>query len=647
MNKNKKYIFMALMVLILLALCGYFAPFEALFIAVTLIFMVCVFFVVKKILKYNSVFKENALENKMFVYDREKDINSIIPIPFCIINDKEEIINCNLEFQELFNKGEIKEQIKNFLENLDKNLEKQTLNIDGVFFEIHLKSFKKNDDSFYSLCFIDINEKEITKRKIELQKTVAGLAYIDNYEEVMEDIDESQAPLLGAVIEKKIGVYISELGGIFKKFEKDRYIFILSLEALERAKEKKFEILNQVRDLSFGKHTPITLSIGVGISNGSLENSMKNAKDAIELALGRGGDQVLIKDEEKYSFFGGKSSEVSRNARIRARVKADALEAIINDADTVYIMGHKIPDFDSFGAALGMYRIATDLGRKSHIVLDKHSKGIESIYNEIKRDGIYNDMFIGSEKAINLSTENSVLIIVDTHLPSLVESRELLDKIKKVVIFDHHRKGTEYIDNAVLAYNEPYASSTSELVTEIIRYFGEKVDLKNIEADALLAGITVDTKGFGIKAGAITFEAAAFLRRSGADTKRVKYLFKNDFNFVKLKSIIVGSAKIYNGGIIISICPYEQDGGNIVAAQAADELLNIIGIRAAVVLCKMNGTIYVSSRSFGEVNVQVLLEKLGGGGHQTMAGAQFDGITLDEAEEKIKTAIDEYLKEEE
>ena len=573
-----------------------------------------------------------------------------LPIPFAIIDTDKTVTQYNNRFGQLFEDEITGHSIEEFLPDFDVEVPQKTISIKGCFYDVYCSKINdETEDKFvYSVCLVDEDEREKVKIEKARDRTVVGLLSIDNYEEVVETVDDFHFSMLTANIDKKLSDYVLGTGGIIKKLEKDRYLLVVSMETLEKEKNRKFDILNGIREIKVNE-MPVTMSMGIGVSDSTLSECMKSAREALDLALGRGGDQVLVKENNKYLFFGGKSGEVSHNAKVRARVKAEALEIMIADADRVLVMGHKVPDFDAIGAAIGIYRIATDLGKKSNIVLDNPTKGIARLYDTLTEISEYNDLFITGERAQEVLKESkTLLIVVDTYVSYLVENEEVLEKAKDVVVFDHHRKSADYIEKALLTYHEPYASSVCELVTEVIRNLGEKVKIKPVEADALLAGISVDTKNFGIKAGAVTFESAAYLRRHGADTARVKQLFKNDFEVIKSKSITVGNATLYRDVLAISVCDYDKDDANIVSASAADELLNIMGVRAAIVVYRVFGdSINVSARSYGDINVQVLLEKIGGGGHQTMAGVALKNVTIEEAIEKLKGAVDEYFEEEE
>ena len=574
-------------------------------------------------------------------------VKNDIPVPYAVVDSEFDIIGCNEEFLQLmelkcFTDINVKEKIPEY----DEHLNNQIVRLGERFYRVYSSHAELADGSVAnSLCFMDVTEIQKLKENIENEKTVVGLIYIDNYDEVIESVDDSAIPMLTAIVDRKLTAMIHEARGILKKTEKDRYFFCITSEALAQLQKNKFEILNEIRMITVGEHIPVTLSIGIGIGEVTLEAAMKSAKAAIDLALGRGGDQALIKNGDKYIFYGGKSGEVSHNARIRARVKADALSELIAESERVYVMGHKIADADCFGAAIGVYRISKSLGKPCSIVLDGIPSTIRKIAVRFTDNPDYDDLITDSQEAWQNITENTLLIIVDTHINSRVESVDVLNKATKVIVFDHHRKSTDFIEKAVMVYHEPYASSSCELVTEMIQYIGEKVKLKSAEADALLAGITVDTQNFSMKTGTITFEAAAFLKRCGADGIRVRKLLQEDLSVFKAKAMAVASTEIIYDGMYMSVCPSDYGNTSVTAAQAADELLDVEGVKASFVLCEEGETIFVSARSLGEINVQVILEKIGGGGHQTISGAQFKGKTVDEVKEIVKEAVRQYMEE--
>lgn len=651
-TKLKIIIGVVVLIVILTMVITYISPVTMVFIAITVAVAAILTLLVLKF--YGDGNRDDNEEESIGDYiDDVSDLDEIrrvinLPIPYGVISDQKKVLLFNKKFTELFDQDAVGEDVGNLIPNFDENETRKTVIISDMFFDVYCSKIVNMEKQkfVYSVCLIDVNERETLKKTHEGERIVTGMIFIDNLDNVVESLSDFHLSILKAKIDQRLGDYVLEHGGILKKFEKDRYLYITNVKSLEGIKEKKFDILNEIKEIKVkDNHIPLTLSIGIGVSYKSLEGSLDNAKDALDLALGRGGDQALIKDGDKYLFYGGKSVEMSHNARIRARVKAEALQMMIANSEEVLVMGHKIPDFDSIGASIGIYRIATDLGKKCRIVMDNPSKAIMTLYDILLNDPNYSEMFVTGTKALELMNDKTLLVVVDTYVTYMVENEDVLENAKEVVVFDHHRKSKDYIEKAVLTYHEPYASSTSELVTEVIRQIDDEPNLRHVEADSLLAGIAVDTKNFGVKAGAITFEAAAYLRRKGADTTRVKLMFKNELEFVKVRAKTVENVEIYKD-IAISVCDYGKDGANIIASQAADELLNVVGIKAAAVIYSMNEAIFISSRSYGDVNVQLLLEKIGGGGHQTMAGTKFTDITIDDAVNKLKTAIDEYLEEE-
>lgn len=531
---------------------------------------------------------------------------------------------------------EEKTNIKDIIEDFAFNREEQQVIINQKGYNIFVRKNEQNYDLFFS---------EI--KMLDKYKTTVGLLVIDNYDEVLDSLEEFRHPLILAIVDRKIKKMARDLGGVVKNFEKDKYILILSQESLEELKESKFDILDSIREIDMGNTIPVTLSIGIGKNGENLEENMEFARVSLDLALSRGGDQVIIKDGENYQFFGGHTKEGNRNSRVRARVKAYALTELIEDASNVIIMGHRYTDLDCMGAGIGVYSIVSALDKNCKIVLNDVTSSVSYLYDRVIKDEKYKDVFISSEEALKLVNRKTLLIIVDVYKQGLCECPELVDKVKKIVVFDHHRKGTDYIENAVLTYHEPYASSTCELITEMLMYINKNIPIKQVEADSILAGIIVDTKNFAFKTGIKTFEAAAFLKKKGADTIRVKKLFKNSIDCYNARANVVSNMKLYRENMAISILEDEIDNPLLVVAQACDELLNIDNINASFVLCKINNNISISARSFGEVNVQIIMEKLGGGGHQSISATQIKDVTIEEAVNMLKGAIDEYFKEEE
>ena len=462
-----------------------------------------------------------------------------------------------------------------------------------------------------------------------------------SYDEALDGVEEVRRSLLIALIDRKVNKYISALDGICKKLEKDKYLIIMRKRMVAQLQESRFDLLEEVKMVNIGNEMAVTISIGVGLDGLSYAQNYEFSRNAIDLALGRGGDQAVIKTPESITYYGGKSQQVEKNTRVKARVKAQALREIITSKDQVLVMGHRMPDADSFGAAVGIYRIALTLGRKAHIVLNEVIPSIQPTVELFGSNQEYGDMIIGNQQAIEAAGSNTVLVVVDVNKPSITECPDLLKYCKSVVVLDHHRQSTETIENATLSYVEPYASSTCEMVSEILQYIYDNIRIRPEEADCMYSGIMIDTNNFMIKTGVRTFEAAAFLRRSGADVTRVRKLFREDAQGYKAKADAVSQAEIYKQYFAISICTADDlPSPTIIGAQAANELLNIRGIKASFVLTDYQGKIYISARSIDEVNVQLIMERMGGGGHLNTAACQMEGTGIIEAIGVLKRTID-------
>lgn len=473
------------------------------------------------------------------------------------------------------------------------------------------------------------------------QKMVAGLIYLDNYDEALESVEEVRRSLLVALIDRKINKYISGINGIVKKMEKDKYFFAIKQKYMSRLEAERFNLLEEVKTVNIGNEMAVTLSIGIGMNGETYIQNYEYARTAIDMALGRGGDQAVVKNGTKIQYYGGKSQQLEKTTRVKARVKAHALRELLETKDRLLIMGHKIGDIDSFGSAIGMYRIATALNKKANIVINEVTSSVRPMMDRFVNSNDYpEDLFVTGEEAAELVDASTALVVVDVNRPSYTEEPQLLKLVKTIVVIDHHRQSSEIISNATLSYVEPYASSACELVAEILQYVADSIRIKSPEADAMYAGIVIDTNNFTNQAGVRTFEAAAFLRRNGADVTRVRKLFRDKMEDYKARAEAVRQAEVFEGAFAISVCPADNvESPTVVGAQAANELLNIVGIKASVVLTPYEGKIYVSARSIDEINVQVMMEKLGGGGHRTIAGAQLPGATVEEAKEKVKKVI--------
>ena len=509
--------------------------------------------------------------------------------------------------------------------------------------------FEKTDRkvSLIAMYLYDDTELKEYIKKNEDEKLVVALAYLDNYEEALESVEDVRRSLLIALIDRKITKYFSNFDGLVKKLEKDKYFLIMRQSSLEALKEQRFHILEEVKTVNIGNEMAITLSIGVGLNASTYIQNYEYSRIAIEMALGRGGDQVVIKNGNNITYYGGKTQQVEKTTRVKARVKAQALKEFMSTKDRVVVMGHKITDVDALGAAIGIYRAGKTIGKTVNIVVNDPTASIRPLMAGFMNNPDYDpSMFVNSAQAKELVDNNTVVVVVDTNKPSYTECEDLLHMTKTIVVLDHHRRGSEVIDNAVLSYVEPYASSACEMVAEILQYFSDDLRIRNMEADCIYAGIMIDTNNFTTRAGVRTFEAAAFLRRSGADVTRVRKMLRDNLESYQARAEAVRTAHIYRDCFAIARCPSEGlDSPTVVGAQAANELLNIAGVKASFVLTEYNNEVYISARAIDEVNVQVMMEKMGGGGHMNIAGAQVKA-TPDEVEKMLKDIIDEDYQEE-
>ncbi|MDE6980736.1 MAG: DHH family phosphoesterase, partial [Lachnospiraceae bacterium] len=507
---------------------------------------------------------------------------------------------------------------------------------------------EKKEDSAYLIAFYLFDETELSHyiQENREQKLVSALLYIDNYDEALDSIEDVKRSLLVALIDRKVNKYFNEIDALVRKIEKDKYFIVFKYKYMEFLEEDKFSLLEDVKTVKVGNEMAVTLSIGVGMNGDSYKNNYEFSRMAIDLALGRGGDQAVVKEYDKISYYGGKSQTVEKSTRVKARVKAHALRETLESRENVIIMGHSISDADAFGAAIGIYCAAKVLGKKAQIVLNTVTSSLRPIKECFTPDkGYPEDMFINSERALEIVNKNTLVMVVDTNRPNYTECPQLLNKGLAVVVFDHHRQSSEVIQNPVLSYIEPYASSACEMIAEVLQYFTENIKLEPSEADCIYAGILIDTNNFMTKTGVRTFEAAAYLRRCGAEVTRVRKMLRNDMDAYKARAEIVRHAEVYRGSFAISVCPGKMESPTIVGAQAADELLNIVGIKASFVLTEYQEKIYISSRSIDEVNVQLIMERLGGGGHLNVAGAQLSGYTLNEAKRAVCDVLDKMLEE--
>lgn len=511
----------------------------------------------------------------------------------------------------------------------------------------HLISDRSGEitNNLLALYFIDKTDECEARRLREEGRMVESIVIIDNYDEVLKETPDTNHGTLVGEIEHLVNEWVAGGSGVSRKYESGKFVVFFEEKCFAHILNHKFDILNKVREINLQNKIPVTLSIGVGRMGSSFEENDKFARLALDMALGRGGDQAVVKDVSGFSFYGAKTREVEKKTKVRARVVAHALRELIDQSDKVIVMGHSGGDMDSLGASIGLFRAVKNRKKNAYIVLNKSTLNAKQMLQSFEQMPEYDEGFITEEQALNLYDNKTLVIVVDTHRPSSVESPELVKQAKDIVLIDHHRRGEEFLENAVLSYHEPYASSTCEMVTEILQYIQENEKLSVKEAEALYTGIFMDTKGFTFKTGVRTFEAAAYLRRLGVDTIDVRRMMRSDLDMYIKKAEIIRGAQIYRQNIAISYFDSEHKDLQIIVAQAADDLLNIDGIEAAFVLARANGRVIISGRSLENINVQIILEKLGGGGHITIAGAQLEQCTLSTAEQMLKDAIDEIMTE--
>lgn len=593
-----------------------------------------------------------------------------LDIPYCLLDDAGKVMWTNIAFESMVHQQKgYNKSITSLFPSITREKLPDDNGVDETQYELkyegneYIAKFKKvslhdmamnsdiidaeeYDGYLIAVYIFDETALQLALREVDDQSLAVGMIYLDNYEEALEGVEEVRRSLLIALIDRKVNKYISAIDGIARKLEKDKYLIILRKKALKQLQETRFELLEDVKTVNIGNEMAVTMSIGVGLGGLSYAQNYEFARNSIDLALGRGGDQAVIKTPESITYYGGKSQQIEKNTRVKARVKAHALREIITAKDKVIVMGHRMADVDSFGAAVGIYRIANALGRKAHIVLNDITTSVKPLVELFKNNPEYDDdMIIGSQQAIDMAGNNVVLVVVDVNKPSITECPELLRHCKSVVVLDHHRQSTETIENATLSYVEAYASSACEMVSEVLQYTYDNIKIRTEEADCMYSGIMIDTNNFMSKTGVRTFEAAAFLRRNGADVTRVRKLFREDATEYKAKADAVSQAEIYKQCFAISVCTNEDlQSPTIIGAQAANELLNIKGVKASFVLTDYQGKIYVSARSIDEVNVQIIMERLGGGGHMSIAACQMEGVGLIEAIGVLKRVIDDMLE---
>ena len=531
-------------------------------------------------------------------------------------------------------------QISKHIELNDKHYE-----VLGKF--VHSKKYDKKHDDKYMMMLYFIDETEMMKLKEEYKdsKSCVTIIMIDNYEETMQQLESEEKPQVTAEIDKYIYEWTDKSNGVLIKSDRDRYVYLFEQRYSEKVKQDKFSILDKVKDIQTKENVQITLSIAISNDGMTDKEKYRSAQAAMDVVLGRGGDQAVIRENEIYKFYGGRAQEVEKRTKVKARVVAHALENLIKDASKVMVMGHTNPDIDSMGSSMGIYRLAKSLDKKAYIIDSSETNTLQSFKNDLAKEPEYEDILITKEVAEENIDKETLVVVVDTHKTTYVEAPELLKRTDKIVIIDHHRRSADYIENATLTFQEVYASSAAELVTELLQYAEVHVDLKTIEAESLYAGIMMDTKNFTFKTGVRTFEAAAYLRRCGVNIIRVKKWFQSNLETFNKIATIVKKAEIVNETIAIATYEKKDKEASLICAKAADELLTISDITASFVMGKAGNKICISGRSIGDINVQVILEKLGGGGHITLAGAQVEGMTMEETKQELINRINEYFSE--
>lgn len=647
---SKTKIYLAIIAILMIVLCIYDVRF---IIPAVIIYALILLYTYWTNNKGKEELSEH-IKNLTFSLDKVAKIALVnLPFPLVIAETNGNLIFRNTRFNEEFANIDINNYLKEILKDVKaeiKNNDKKEkivdeLQIDKKIYKIYGEYMPLRDEYVITIYFIDNTKLVNLENKIDAIDSYIGLIKVDNYDEIIQRMNDEEKPQIIAKIEKRIYDWASEYNGLILKADRDSFVGIFEKQDLKKIKEKKFDILDNIKEEDAYDKMQITLSIAMSNEGKNNYEKYKSAQAALDIVLGRGGDQAVVREEEKYHFFGGRTQEIEKRTKVKARVVSHALEDLIINAKDVLIMGHNNADIDCMGSAIGIYRLATALEKKAYIVNETYGTSLDSFIKSLKDETEYKDAIIDKNEAISQVSEDSLLVIVDTHKKNYVEVPELLEKTKKIVVIDHHRRSTDYIENATLTFQEVYASSAAELVTEIIEYAETEIELTEFEAEALYAGIMMDTKAFTFKTGVRTFEAAAYLRKSGVDIIKVKKWFQSDLKTYHKISSIVANADIIYDSIAISIYDEEDKDANVTCAKAADELLTINNITASFVIGKLEDKVCISGRSIGDINVQIILEKLGGGGHITLAGAQVEGMTTLEVKQELINRIHEYFSE--
>ena len=594
------------------------------------------------------------IKNLTFSLDKVAKVALVnSPFPLIIAETNGNLIFRNTKFNQEFANVDINNYLNEILQDVKaeiKNNDKKEkifdeIKIDKKTYKLYGDYMPLRDEYIITIYFVDDTKLIELETLFDNKDIYIGLIMIDNYEEIIQRIPDEEKPQLMAEIEKSLYNWASEFKGLILKAERETFVCIFEKKYMKEIEEKKFDILDNIKELQPSDKMQFTLSIA--ISNDGADNleKYKTAQAALDIVLGRGGDQAVIHEGDKYTFFGGRTQELEKRTKVKARIISHALEGLIQESSRVMIMGHNNSDMDCMGSSMGLYRLAKTFEKEVNIILNTNGNNLDAFLHELQEEQEYKDLIITPQEAISKIDDDTLLIVVDTNKKNYVESLDLIEKAKKIVVIDHHRRSPDYIENATLTFHEVYASSASELVTELVEYAQSDLELSNIEAEALYAGIMMDTKNFTFKTGVRTFEAAAYLRKSGVDIIKVKKWFQSNLDTYNKISNIIGKAQLVYDTIAISTYDEDDKEANVICAKAADELLTISNITASFVLGKLDDKICISGRSIGDINVQIILEKLGGGGHITLAGAQVEGMDIEEAKQELINRINEYFSE--
>ncbi len=622
--------------------------------------------------------KKNGVLNELVTFAAQygqvqKQLIMDLELPYAVLDESGNFMWFNKGFAEVINKDSkgYHKSITSVFSDLSPDRFPKENGEDDFYFRYHERDFRVHvktisidsmlDNSdvleradgshvyMYAVYLFEETELNYFIHKNEEEMMVSALIYLDNYDEALESIEEVRRSLMIALIDRKITKYFNDLDCVVKKYEKDKYYVTMTAKSLEELKNMRFSILEEVKTVNIGNDMSMTISMGIGTNSGSYVKDAEYARIAIDLALGRGGDQVVLRDGERISYFSGKTMAMEKSTRVKARVKAHALKEFMDSKEKVIVMGHQLTDVDSFGAAIGIYRAARTLNKTAHVVVDMQSTSVAPLMEGFLNNSDYEpDMFLNCQQAVEYMDKDTMLVVVDTNRPSYTECPELLTMSETIVVLDHHRQSDEVIQDTVLSYIEPYASSASEMVAEILQYFADGPVIRNIEADAIYAGIMIDTDNFVQKTGVRTFEAAAYLRSCGADVARVRKLFREKLPVYQARGKAIAEAEVFRENYVISECPADNlESPTIVGAQAANELLNVLGVKASFILTDYQDKIFISARAIDEVNVQLVMERMGGGGHMNIAGCQLTGYTVEGAKEYLKKVLGGMLDQEE